>query len=88
MWALSIINLRTPEPFCLPAAWEPWDTAWAQLSEPRWEIRISGDHVAGDGCFRMNMNELATATRNNMALVEVIINNRCGYGASVADPLL
>ena len=24
----------------------------------------------------MNMNELATATRNNMALVEVIINNQ------------
>ena len=33
-------------------------------------------NVAGDGCFRMNMNELATATRNNMALVEVIINNQ------------
>lgn len=33
-------------------------------------------NIAGDGCFRMNMNELATATRNNMALVEVIINNQ------------
>ena len=33
-------------------------------------------NVAGDGCFRMNMNELATATRNNLALVEVIVNNQ------------
>lgn len=32
-------------------------------------------NVAGDGCFRMNMNELATATRNELPLLEVIINN-------------
>ncbi|HIZ65881.1 MAG TPA: biosynthetic-type acetolactate synthase large subunit [Candidatus Blautia pullicola] len=32
-------------------------------------------NVAGDGCFRMNMNELATATRNELPLIEVIINN-------------
>ena len=33
-------------------------------------------NVAGVGCFRMNMTELATATRIKMALVEVIINNQ------------
>lgn len=33
-------------------------------------------NVAGDGCFRMNMNELATATRNELPLIEVIINNQ------------
>ena len=27
-------------------------------------------NVAGDGCFRMNMNEIATATRNNMPLIQ------------------
>ena len=32
-------------------------------------------NVAGDGCFRMNMNELATASRYNIPIVEVIINN-------------
>ena len=32
-------------------------------------------NVAGDGCFRMNMNELATATRYNIPIIEVIINN-------------
>lgn len=32
-------------------------------------------NVAGDGCFRMNMNEVATAARNNLPLVEIVINN-------------
>ena len=32
-------------------------------------------NVAGDGCFRMNMNELATATRYNIPVIELIINN-------------
>ena len=32
-------------------------------------------NVAGDGCFRMNINEIATATRNNMPLIQVVINN-------------
>ncbi|MGI6052552.1 MAG: biosynthetic-type acetolactate synthase large subunit [Bilifractor sp.] len=32
-------------------------------------------NVAGDGCFRMNMNELATASRNNIPVIEIIIDN-------------
>ena len=32
-------------------------------------------NIAGDGCFRMNLNELATATRYNIPIIEVIINN-------------
>ncbi len=32
-------------------------------------------NIAGDGCFRMNMNELATATRYNIPVIEVIFNN-------------
>ena len=32
-------------------------------------------NIAGDGCFRMNMNELATASRQNLPLIDVIINN-------------
>ena len=32
-------------------------------------------NIAGDGCFRMNMNEIATAARNNMPLIEIVINN-------------
>ena len=33
-------------------------------------------NVAGDGCFRMNMNEIATATRNDIPLIQVVINNQ------------
>ena len=32
-------------------------------------------NIAGDGCFRMNMNELATASRYDLPIVEVVINN-------------
>ncbi len=32
-------------------------------------------NIAGDGCFRMNMNEIATATRYNIPVIEVIMNN-------------
>lgn len=32
-------------------------------------------NIAGDGCFRMNMNELATASRQKLPLIEVIVNN-------------
>ncbi|CDD55617.1 putative uncharacterized protein [Bacteroides pectinophilus CAG:437] len=32
-------------------------------------------NIAGDGCFRMNMNELATAARYNIPVIEVIFDN-------------
>lgn len=32
-------------------------------------------NIAGDGCFRMNMNEIATAARYNIPVIEVVINN-------------
>ena len=32
-------------------------------------------NIAGDGCFRMNMNEIATATRSNIPIIELIFNN-------------
>lgn len=32
-------------------------------------------NIAGDGCFRMNMNELATASRYQIPIIEVVINN-------------
>ena len=33
-------------------------------------------NIAGDGCFRMNMQELATASRYNIPIIEVVINNQ------------
>ncbi len=32
-------------------------------------------NFAGDGCFRMNVNELMTAARNNLHVIEIIVNN-------------
>ena len=32
-------------------------------------------NIAGDGCFRMNMNEIATATRYNIPVIQVVLNN-------------
>lgn len=32
-------------------------------------------NIAGDGCFRMNMNEIATATRYDILVIQVVINN-------------
>ena len=32
-------------------------------------------NIAGDGCFRMNLNELATASREKLPIIEVIVNN-------------
>ena len=32
-------------------------------------------NIAGDGCFRMNMNEIATATRSEIPVIQVVINN-------------
>ena len=32
-------------------------------------------NIAGDGCFRMNMNEIATAVRCGKPLVQIILNN-------------
>jgi len=43
----------------------------AQVANPK-ETVIN---IAGDGCFRMNMNEIATAVRQKLPLIEVIVNN-------------
>lgn len=32
-------------------------------------------NIAGDGCFRMNMNEIATVTRYNIPVIQVVLNN-------------
>ena len=32
-------------------------------------------NIAGDGCFRMNMNEMATASREKLPIIEIVVNN-------------
>lgn len=43
----------------------------AQIGLPNKQII----NLAGDGCFRMNMNELATAAHYNVPIIEVVFNN-------------
>ena len=43
----------------------------AQVANPGRQVI----NFAGDGCFRMNMNEIATAVREHLPLVEVVVNN-------------
>lgn len=43
----------------------------AQIGQPD-RICIN---IAGDGCFRMNMNELATASRYHIPIIQIVINN-------------
>lgn len=43
----------------------------AQMANPDKKVI----NIAGDGCFRMNMNELATASRQKLPIIEIIINN-------------
>ncbi|MBQ7706739.1 MAG: biosynthetic-type acetolactate synthase large subunit [Lachnospiraceae bacterium] len=43
----------------------------AKVGEPE-NVTIN---IAGDGCFRMNMNEIATAARYNIPIIQVVINN-------------
>lgn len=43
----------------------------AQIANPEKQVV----NIAGDGCFRMNMNEIATAVRQKLPLIQVVINN-------------
>ncbi len=43
----------------------------AQIANPGKQVV----NIAGDGCFRMNMNEMATAVRERLPLVEIVVNN-------------
>ncbi len=43
----------------------------AQMAIPHKQVI----NIAGDGCFRMNMNEMATAVRQKLPLIQVVVNN-------------
>lgn len=43
----------------------------AQIANPKKQVI----NIAGDGCFRMNMNEIATAVREKLPLIQIVVNN-------------
>ena len=64
-----------------------WAAQYYKYKEPRTFLTSGGlgtmgygldktvVNIAGDGCFRMNMNEIATAVRCGKPLVQIVLNN-------------
>lgn len=76
MWAAQYYKYRKPRKFLTSGGLGTMGyglgaAIGAQSANPGTQVI----NIAGDGCFRMNLNELATAVRNNLPLVEIIINN-------------
>lgn len=76
MWAAQYYRYTTPRSFLSSGGLGTMGYGLgacigAQLGQPD-KICIN---IAGDGCFRMNMNELATASRYNIPIIQVVINN-------------
>ena len=77
MWAAQYYNFKDPRSFASSGGLGTMGYGLgacigAQVGQPD-KICIN---IAGDGCFRMNMNELATASRYNIPIIQVVINNR------------
>lgn len=76
MWAAQYYKYTTPRTFLSSGGLGTMGYGLgacigAQVGQPD-KICIN---IAGDGCFRMNMNELATASRYNIPIIQVVINN-------------
>ena len=70
------INIKIHVLSLVPVVWERWDTDWvlaigAKVGNPDKTVF----NIAGDGCFRMNMNELATASRYDIPIIQVVFDN-------------
>ncbi len=76
MWTAQFYTFRKPRTFLSSGGLGTMGyglgaSIGAQFARPQEQVI----NVSGDGCFRMNLNELATVTRNNLPIVTVILNN-------------
>lgn len=76
MWAARYFHYQKPRTFLSSGGLGTMGyglgaSIGAQVGMP--EKRVF--NIAGDGCFRMNMNEIATATRYNIPIIQVVLNN-------------
>ena len=76
MWASQFYKYRTPRSFITSGGLGTMGfglgaSLGAKLGCPDKTVV----NIAGDGCFRMNMNEIATAVRSNIPIIQVVINN-------------
>ena len=76
MWAAQFYNYSKPKTFLTSGGLGTMGyglgaAIGAKLGNPDKTVV----NIAGDGCFRMNMNEIATASRNNIHIIELVMNN-------------
>ena len=76
MWAAQFYTYKTPRSFLSSGGLGTMGyglgaSIGAKTAKPEKTVI----NIAGDGCFRMNMNELATASRYHIPIIEVVINN-------------
>ena len=76
MWAAQYYKYRNPRTFLSSGGLGTMGyglgaAIGAQVANPDRKVI----NIAGDGCFRMNMNEIATAAREKLPLIEIIVNN-------------
>ncbi|MBP3488484.1 MAG: biosynthetic-type acetolactate synthase large subunit [Roseburia sp.] len=76
MWAAQYYKYKNPRTFLSSGGLGTMGyglgaAIGAQVANPQRQVI----NIAGDGCFRMNMNEIATAVRQKLPLIEVIVNN-------------
>lgn len=77
MWAAQFYNYKSPRQFLSSGGLGTMGYGLgAALGAKSANPNRTVINIAGDGGFRMNMNELATAARNNIPVIEVIINNK------------
>ena len=76
MWAALILQIYEAEN-AIDIRWSRNDglRTWAALGAKSGCPDKTVVNIAGDGCFRMNMNEIATAVRHQIPIIEVVINN-------------
>ena len=76
MWAAQYYKYKEPRTFLSSGGLGPMGfglgaAIGAKMGRPEKTVV----NIAGDGCFRMNMNEIATAVRCGKPLVQIVLNN-------------